>query len=535
MLIKKIAFGDASEAFVEDRLTDGLNVIYSDDNNRGKTLVMQGLMYSLGYESIFPSSFNYKNKYFYSEIEVDNEKYQFLRKKNSITIKTEDAMQIFNSVSEVRYFLDKFVFRIPKILKDSRPTLVDLSLMYELFFIGQDNRNPSGLISKGQFNKSDFKNMVYDLAGLSTNVINISEVKDIKNRISGLKIRLNETKKKISLIKQNPEIAEITSKTYDSERVQDKIRAISEINENISKLKRSRQREINRKSKLEQLVSELNSLNRGLSEGNVQCGECGSDKIVFSNNDLTFEISNIDVRNGILKSISENISQKVEIINDSSREINILQESLNKELADAPPSFQQIIIYQDQVVSERDYDDESFSLTREINALKSQLISSQEIDEALKFDRKNFDEKLLDEMNELYKTIDPNGNLEFEDIFTKRDSTFSGSEGQEFYFCKLIALSNLLNHSFPIVVDSFRDGELSTNKEDSMLEIYSNLGRQVILTSTLKDEEYNNDKYEKKGKVNSIDYSEHQDCKILNRDQKDEFIELISRFDGIVI
>lgn len=535
MLVKKIAFGDKSEAFIEERLTDGLNVIYSDDNNRGKTLVIQGLMYSLGYESIFPSSFNYKDKYFYSEIEVENIKYKFLRKKNSIAIKTEDSLQIFNSVSEARYFLDKFVFRVPKILKDNRPTLVDLSLLYELFFIGQDNRNPSGLISKGQFNKSDFKNMVYDLAGLSTNITNLGEIKDIKKRIADLKTKLNQTRKKISLIKQNPDIAEIASKTYDSERVQEKIRAISEINESISKLKRSRQREINRKSKLEQLVSELSSLNKGLSEGDIKCGECGSNKIVYSNNDLTFEVSNIDVRNGILKSISENISQKVEIINDSSREINTLQELLNKELADAPPSFQQIILYQDQIVSERNYDDESFSLAREIDALKIQLISSQEVDEVIKSDRKNFDEKLINEMAGLYKSIDPNGNLEFDDIFTKRDSTFSGSEGQEFYFCKLIALSNLLNHSFPIVVDSFRDGELSTNKEDSMLEIYSNLDRQVILTSTLKDEEYNSDKYEKRSDVNSIDYSKHQDCKILSGDKKDSFIELISSFEGVLI
>lgn len=534
MRIKKIAFGDDSEAFIEERLTDGVNVIFSDDNNRGKTLVMQGLMYSLGYESIFPSSFHYKNKYFYSEIEVDGEIYLFLRKKNSIAIKTKDSMQIFNSVGEVRYFLDKFVFKVPKIFKDNRPTLVDLSLLYELFFIGQDNRNPSGLISKGQFNKSDFKNMVYDLAELSGD-INIGEVKDIKNRILDLKIKLNETKKKISLINENPEIAEIASKTYDSERVQAKIRAINEVNGSISTFKRSRQREINRKSKLEQLVSELNSLNKKLSEGKVQCGECGSEKIVYSNSDLTFDISNIDIRNEILKSISENIFQKDEIINDFSREINILQEALRKELADTPPSFQQIVLYQEKVVSNREYDDESFALIHEINVLKSRLTSSQEIDETLKTDRKDFDEKLLSEMNGLYKVIDPNGNLEFEDIFTKRDSTFSGSEGQEFYFCKLIALSNLLNHSFPIVVDSFRDGELSTNKEASMLEIYSDLDRQVILTSTLKDEEYNNEKYENNSKVNSIDYSAHQDCKILNEDKKDEFIKLISSFDGIVM
>ena len=68
-----------------------------------------------------------------------------------------------------------------------------------------------------------------------------------------------------------------------------------------------------------------------------------------------------------------------------------------------------------------------------------------------------------------------------------------------------------------------------------MLKIYSDLNRQVILTSTLKDEEYNSDKYEKRGNVNSIDYSNHQDCKILNGDKKDGFIELISSFDGIVI
>lgn len=535
MRVKKIAFGDKTEAFIEERLTNGLNVIYSDDNNRGKTLVIQGFMYSLGYDSIFPSSFNYKEKYFYSEIEVGDRKFKFLRKKNSIVIKTDESLQLFNSISEARYFLDKFVFRVPKIIKDNRPALVDLSLLYELFFIGQDNRNPSGLISKGQFNKSDFKNMVYDLAGLAPNTTNFGELKDIKNKISDLKIKLNQTRKKISLIKQNPDIAEISSKTYDSERVQGKIRVISEINESISKLKRSRQREINRKSKLEQLVSELSSLNRGLSEGNIQCGECGSDKIVYSNNDLTFEISNIDVRSGILKSISENISQKVEIINDSSREINTLQESLNKELADAPPNFQQIVLYQEQIVSEKNYDDDSFSLAREIDDLKLQLTSSQEIDEALKSGKKDFDEKLLNEMNDLYNSIDPNGNLEFEDIFTKRDSTFSGSEGQEFYFCKLIALSNLLNHSFPLVVDSFRDGELSTKKEDSMLEIYGVLDKQVILTSTLKDEEYNNDKYEKRVNVNSINYSKHQDCKILNGDNKEDFIELISSFEGIVI
>ncbi len=177
------------------------------------------------------------------------------------------------------------------------------------------------------------------------------------------------------------------------------------------------------------MVSELKSLNRDLSEGNVQCGDCGSDKIVYSNTDLTFEVSNIDVRNGILNSISENITQKVELINDLTREINFLQDQLNDEMEEAPPSFQQIILYSEQVVSEKNYDNDSFSLSREIESLQDQLASSIEIDDALKTDKKTFDLNLLNDMSSIYKSIDPNGNLTFEDIFTKRDSTFSGSEG----------------------------------------------------------------------------------------------------------
>lgn len=535
MLIKKIAFGDSEEAFVESRLTDDLNVIFSDDNNRGKTLVMQGLMFSLGYESIFPSSFNHKDKYFYSEVEVDNVHYEFLRKRNSIAIKTEDAIQIFSSVGETRYFIDEFVFSVPKIKKDGRNALVDLSLLYELFFIGQDNRSPSGLISRGQFNKTDFKEMIYDLAGLSDSQANTDDIKTMREEIKSLKTQLKDIRKKISIIRQNPNVAELVSRAYDSEVVQEKIKKISEINKNISKFKRSRQREINRKSKLEQLVTELNSLNRDLSEGNVQCGDCGSDKIVYSNNDLTFEISNIDVRNGIMRSIGQNIRQKSDIIMDFSAEINLLQRDLNEEMKDTPPNFQQIILYKEQAVSEVDFDDQAFSLSNQIKALEDQLKSHTNIDESLKEERKSFNDNLLKEMNDLYKSIDPAGNLVFEDIFTKKGATFSGSEGQEFYFCKVIALKKLLKHNFPIMIDSFRDGELSTGKEAKMLEIYKNIDGQIILTSTLKDEEYSNEKYSKVDGANAVDYSSHKDCKILSKQHLKEFLDLMSGFEGIIL
>lgn len=535
MIIKKIAFGNSDEAFIESRLSPNLNVIYSDDNNRGKTLVMQGLMYSLGYESIFPSTFNYKDNYFYSSVEINHEEFEFLRKGNSIIVKTTDFMQVFNSIGEFRYFFDDYIHTLPRIEKDGRVKIVDLTLFYELFFIGQDARNPSGLISGGQFNKKDFKNMIYTLAGLSKNDNDEIDIHETKREIEKTKISLKETRKKILLIKDNPQIAEIFSKTFDSERVQTKIKSMYELNARLSELRKLRQREINRKIKLELLVSELNSLNRNLSEGNVRCGECGSDKIIYSNQELNFDISNSDVKNEILKSISRNINQKNEIITDYTNEIHATQNLLNREMEESPPSFQELIVYQNQIISEKDFDNEAFELIQKIELLQAKLDVAKEMSENIIGSKKDFDNDILSKMESLYRLIDPNGNLEFSDIFTTKNSTFSGSEEQEFYFSKVVALSKVLKHDFPIIIDSFRDGEISSFKEDKMLEVYENLKKQVILTSTLKDEEYKANKYSSNPQINAIDYSAHSDCKILTNKYKSEFSSLLNNFQGIII
>ena len=39
MIIKQIAIGNEIEGFVESSFSDGFNIISSDDNNKGKTIV----------------------------------------------------------------------------------------------------------------------------------------------------------------------------------------------------------------------------------------------------------------------------------------------------------------------------------------------------------------------------------------------------------------------------------------------------------------------------------------------------------------
>lgn len=83
MKIKSIALGNAEEAYVEERFTDGVNIIFSDDNNKGKTLVMQGMMYAMGNHPIFPKGFNYRSNYFYCKVEINDEEIEFLRRDSS--------------------------------------------------------------------------------------------------------------------------------------------------------------------------------------------------------------------------------------------------------------------------------------------------------------------------------------------------------------------------------------------------------------------------------------------------------------------
>lgn len=68
-----------------------------------------------------------------------------------------------------------------------------------------------------------------------------------------------------------------------------------------------------------------------------------------------------------------------------------------------------------------------------------------------------------------------------------------------------------------------------------MLDIYRKLDGQVILTSTLKDEEYSNDKYSRIDGVNTMDYSNHQVCKILSKQHVKEFLMITSGFEGLVL
>jgi hypothetical protein len=274
----------------------------------------------------------------------------------------------------------------------------------------------------------------------------------------------------------------------------------------------------------------LKSLNRSLNEGKVKCSECGSNKIIFANQDFEFDVSNNLVRNNILKSIKENIIVKGEIVEELNGEIFKEQELINKFLNSTTPDEKNYILFKDEILDSTEVDKLVSNLQKEITEIEKLINNNETKITSNKDKQKEILDSILSEMKNLYSKVDEEGLLSFEDLFTKTGATHSGSEGQEYYFCKLLALNNILSHEFPIIIDSFREGELSSKKENLMIEEFLKLKKQVILTSTLKDEEYDSDKYLKLKNVKVIDYSAIEDSKILSPSYVESFIRLLSKF-----
>ena len=143
MIIKSIFVGNAKEAFLEDKFSKGINVLYSDDNNKGKTIIIQAILYCMGNKPVFPASFAYEEYYFILTLELEGKIREICRHNNNFVIKEDNEIYIFDTLSEYKNYWDKNIHKLPIIIKDGRERLTDLELLIQVFFTGQDKKNNS--------------------------------------------------------------------------------------------------------------------------------------------------------------------------------------------------------------------------------------------------------------------------------------------------------------------------------------------------------------------------------------------------------
>lgn len=538
MKINLVAIGNSSEAFVENRFNSGVNLLYSVKNNRGKTLVMQGAMYALGNIPIFPDNFEYKKYYFYIEIDVDGCDIYILRFNDSFFVYMNNETFVYQSVEEYSMFFDSTIMKRPSILVKGVETNASLDLLFQMFFIGQDKRNTSQIFHKGRYKNTHFELMIYSMLGLSIKEFetSIDELRDKKKMYA---LDKKSLKNDISFLRKHPAIAKLVSEyVSNSKQYEEEIKLKSLFDEK-NEIDKAINRENSKISKLENLIKELRSLNQNMSYSELVCADCSSNNIILKTSDLEFDISNTVVRSQILKRITNQISSKERLVENFTKKRSIIISKMKPVLS--PPKnnvdeeLNLVFRYKHLFENELTADKKLVKVENAINGIDKKI--KREIKEQEKNHKKTDDviKAIIVEMNKEYKAINKKGKIQFKSLFSKASTTYSGCEEQEYYYSRTLALYNLINHDFPIIIDSYRDGEISTFKENEMLKRYLKLKNQVILTSTLKKEEYEKNKYEKFPLVNVLDYSDVPDSKLLSTRFNEKFSNLLKKFNGLIM
>lgn len=529
MIIKRVSIGNEKEAYVENRFSKGINIISSDDNNKGKTIVIQSMMYALGNEPLFPSSLNFKEYYHTVEFTIDNHDVSICRKDKSFVVSFRGSINIFDSTSEFKYYMHKVIFPFPIIIKDGYEKLVDPLLFYQLFFLGQDKKDTSDIILNGYYKKKDFINMLYSVYNIPLGYSDDFD-EDIGIKLKELKSTKKELLKKHKILKSAFGSMQVASMVNDKTKFEEKLSKVEKIKKKIVELGNNRNKLVARLTKNDIILKELRSLNQTMLAGKIHCLNCESEDIGYSTADdsYTFDISSKSIRQQILESIEDKINSYKEDIQFGTDEINGYQRKLKELLKDDDFSIESLLIHKKDILDSEDADEKIMDLDSKISEIELILEGRKVEDSSGINTKKELLDELLLSMNDFYKYIDNDSVDSFSELFTLRNMVHSGVEGTEFYLSKLYALLVVIRHKFPIIMDAFRAGELSSNKEKLVIERFNEFDNQVIFTVTLKDEEIG--KYDNMKDINHINYVGHKAYKLLTDRYVDEFWAYNNRF-----
>lgn len=529
MVINLVAVGNSDEAFVEKNLSTGLNIISSDDNNKGKTIMVQSMMYALGNEPFFPTSFNYKDYYYYVKFTEKDIVYELCRYKDSYLLRFNSKIIPFESVSELKRYWTKHIFSLPEITKDQVKTIVDPVLFLQLFFVGQDKKDTSNIAHPGYYKKQDYYEMIFSFCDAAGVDLDESEIVRLRTLIKKLKDDKSTILKQHKILKKESCPISYLSTVNDRISFEKKINEMETIRQRIEELRKERNTLKTRQAKWKTTHKELNSINRTIDCGELRCMDCNSTHIAFSatrKKSYTFDISTTEMRNEIISSIQEKISAFGEEIERINREINKSQKELQELMSDETITLESIVAFKQDVFNAADAEARIVEIDDQLQEAQNKINSASVTTQNNRDKQNRIMDSIVQTMNSIYKRIDPEGNITFDDIFTKRNQIYSGSEETIFHLVKLFALRYVLNHPFPIVIDSFRAEDLSTQKEQTVLDIYKSIPNQVIFTTTLKNQELG--KYDNIEYINHIDYTSHTPFKVLSEEYLEDFKQIIA-------
>lgn len=523
--VKAAYIGNGIESFVENSFSTGMNVIYSLDNNRGKTILMQGIMFCLGAIPTFPDGFPFREYTYIVDLDCDGKSITVARKRNSFAIKTADGIHAFESVEAFKGFWSDNINELPEIVKDGRAVVAGLELYTQMFFVGQDGLS-SAKVNSGHFDKKDFMEMLYSLKGLSARTLESGQVKKLKRRKEELKGRIKTLSKQADALKQRGTALSAMSATTDSRDMKEFTEELDRASAVVSDLRKQRNRLAARRTKNKIVLDELRSLKINVKVGSLTCLRCGSENVGYrmADSGVVFDVTTSEMRTQIIDSLEDRISGIEDDLHSVTRQLRSAQEVLD-DLLEAKPevTLADIMVCKDDFLNARDIDTQIRQNQDEMDRIDKMLSNDRDVSRELRSRREEFRKELLSSMNYARKFISGNpSETDYTELFTTQANVLSGSDGTIYFAARLYAIAKVLNHGMPLLIDSFRADDLSSDREDRLLDLLSRLTNQMILTTTIKREE-GSSKYAEDNRVQAIDYSDHTINKLLSSQFNEEF------------
>lgn len=552
IVVEKVLIVDKTHKIAKlVRFKEGKNLITSDVNSVGKSVIMKSIYHSLGADCAFDSNLDSEKLLFEIEFLFGEKKYTIIRYQNSFVVLINGLLSKHVKSGE-RILLSNFYYNemgMSVFLKGRKNAteIAPPAYLFIPYYLDQDRswkeeQEPFSKRTMGQYDslsrndlycyhlgiykdsygklKSDFEKIVFDIANEEKS---LSELDNSYNKVkASLK---NET------IIQNTEELESVYR-YNSKIINDLLEQQSTYLSELHSADLSRSKCLIRIREIKEVITKIKENKEQISKV-VTCPNCGTDFDVDLHDEMKEIYNSVFLKNEIktLEEEREQLDEQIDKIKTTVNDIAITLAKKNEELSKSKANYEEYVTRKslsfllDGMLTQIGMLTNKKSLLEEQKKQKRILLNS--IVENANKAKKEFCETYCRFLNQL----DVNFNASAISAFNKMK--LSGSlyvrSTLAFYFAFLATKKeyNPLSFNWPLIIDSPREGEQDNVNSANILDfiLSQNVGDYQCIVASVNATDYIPIQNLESINVIKIDNEKHSVLNLLDYQNNEEEIE----------